>query len=110
MSEEQSKLPASFSLRLLPRGCELALPADQTVLQSAELAGWRLPSSCRNGSCRTCLSRLQSGSVQYRIEWPGVLREEQQQGWILPCIAYPHSDLVLEAPAARPLFDEDSSQ
>jgi hypothetical protein len=37
-----------------------------------------------------------TGSVWYRIEWPGLSREEQQDGCMLPCVAYPQSDLVLE--------------
>ncbi|HEY1230294.1 MAG TPA: 2Fe-2S iron-sulfur cluster-binding protein, partial [Ramlibacter sp.] len=51
--------------------------------------------SCRNGTCRTCLRQLRSGEVAYRIEWPGVLADEREAGWFLPCVAYPRSDLVL---------------
>jgi hypothetical protein len=36
------------------------------------------------------------GAVTYRIEWPGLSREEKQHGYLLPCVAYPQSDLVLE--------------
>jgi hypothetical protein len=53
-------------------------------------------SSCRNGSCRTCICRLLEGEVAYRIEWPGVLPEEKAQGFILPCVAHPQSDVVLQ--------------
>jgi hypothetical protein len=38
---------------------------------------------------------LESGSVSYRIAWPGLSVEEKKDGWILPCVAYPQSDLVL---------------
>lgn len=68
---------------------------DTTVLVAAEQAGIRLPSSCRNGTCRTCLRQLAAGAVRYRIEWPGVSREERAEGWFLPCVAYPCSDLVI---------------
>ena len=74
-----------------------AAPADRTVLASAEAAGLRWPNSCRNGTCRTCLRRLEAGEVDYRIEWPGVLPDERRDGWFLPCVAYPRSDLVLAA-------------
>jgi hypothetical protein len=33
--------------------------------------------------------------VTYRIEWPGLSGEEKQDGYMLPCVAYPQSDLVL---------------
>jgi ferredoxin len=77
--------------------------ADRPLLQSAEAAGWPLPSSCRNGTCRTCLQRLRSGQVRYRIEWPGVLAEERREGWMLACVAHPLSDLVLDDPYAQTL-------
>ena len=63
------------------------LPEQQTLLQSAERAGLAWPSSCRNGTCRTCLKPLRAGSVSYRIEWPGLLPEEKAGGWVLPCVA-----------------------
>ncbi|HZX26230.1 MAG TPA: 2Fe-2S iron-sulfur cluster-binding protein [Telluria sp.] len=69
--------------------------ADRPVLLSAEEAGVALPNSCRNGTCRTCLRQLAAGAVRYRIEWPGVSREERAEGWFLPCVAYPCSDLVI---------------
>jgi hypothetical protein len=33
--------------------------------------------------------------VDYRIAWPGLLPEEKAGGWVLPCVAYPLSDVVL---------------
>jgi ferredoxin len=71
------------------------------LLDAALLAGIRLPSSCRNGTCRTCMCRLLDGKVAYRIEWPGLTPEEKADNHILPCIAYPQSDLVIDAPAAK---------
>ena len=76
---------------------------DQPLLQAAAGAGLELPSSCRNGSCRTCMCRLVSGRVSYRIQWPGLLPEEKSDGWILLCIAYAESDLVLQR--TRPAKD-----
>lgn len=67
----------------------------QSLLHSAAAAGHVLPSSCRNGSCRTCISQLHSGQIAYRMEWPGLLAEEKAAGLFLPCVAYPLSDLVL---------------
>ena len=69
--------------------------ADRTVLASAEAAGLAWPTSCRNGTCRTCLRQLEAGEVAYRIAWPGVLPDERAAGWFLPCVAHPRSDLVL---------------
>jgi ferredoxin len=73
-----------------------AAPADAPLLSAAEAAGLAWPSSCRNGTCRTCIRRMIKGAVTYLIEWPGLSREEKQDGYMLPCVAYPQSDLVLE--------------
>lgn len=76
-------------------------PANVNLLLSARGAGLLLPASCRNGTCRVCMCKLLSGHVDYLIEWPGLLAEEKAEGWILPCVALPRSDLVIDQPAAR---------
>jgi ferredoxin len=91
-----------FMLQVLPGGWQVTALADGTLLQSLLAAGAGMPSSCRNGTCRTCLCRMTSGRVGYRIAWPGLLPEEKSDGWILPCVAYPESDVVIEAPFATP--------
>lgn len=90
-------------ITLQPGGWQATARPGQTLLQAALGAGLRLPSSCRNGTCRACLCRLLSGSVSYLIDWPGLLAEEKAEGWILPCVACATSDLVIEASAASQL-------
>ena len=75
--------------------------APATLLESAERAGIRLPSSCRNGTCRTCICMKTAGTVRYKIEWPGLSLDEKREGYILPCVAIAESDLVIAAPAAK---------
>jgi ferredoxin len=76
----------------------LKFPADaaQTILQSCERAQIYPLSSCRNGTCRTCISTLISGEIRYNIDWPGLSAEEKQAGLMLPCCAHPLSDLVMK--------------
>jgi ferredoxin len=88
-----------FHARIEPQGQVFDAPSDRPLLLAAADAGIDMPSSCRNGTCRTCISRLLRGAVSYRIEWPGLLAEEKQQGFILPCVAYPAGDMVLEQAA-----------
>lgn len=85
-----------FRARTGPAGPTFDAPASQPLLQSALEAGIPLVSSCRNGTCRTCLCRLVSGRVVYRIEWPGLSAEEKSEGFILPCVAYPAADVVMD--------------
>ncbi len=86
---------AAHQVRLSPAGPPLAARSDRPLLQSALDAGIEMLSACRNGTCRVCIRQLLSGRVSYRIEWPGLSAEEKAQGYILPCVAHPESDLVL---------------
>jgi ferredoxin len=102
MSLPDKMLPpvANFSVVVEPGGWTFDAQHSRPLLESAVLADIRLPSSCRNGTCRTCMCRLVSGRVMYRIEWPGLSAEEKQDGFILPCVAYPESDVVIDVPGA----------
>jgi ferredoxin len=84
-----------------PAGWTAPAPADTTILHAAEQAGIDLPSSCRNGTCRTCICKLESGSVRYLVEWPGLSIEEKREGYILPCVAVPVGDVTVEQRLAR---------
>ena len=91
---------ATFTVTLLsnikPESQQFVANPDQTILQSAERAQIYPQSSCRNGTCRTCISTLISGEIRYNIDWPGLSAEEKQAGLILPCCAQPLSDLVMK--------------
>ena len=84
-----------------PDGASFEAPSDLPLLLAAEqsgVPGLQFASSCRNGTCRTCICRLISGQVSYRIEWPGLSFDEKKEGYILPCVAYPASDVVIQSP------------
>lgn len=96
-------LPHAFTATVTPTGYTFTVGAEQTLLQAAELASggavdFQIDSSCRNGTCRTCICQLVEGKVAYRIEWPGLSQDEKLAGYILPCVAYPKSDVVLLLP------------
>jgi len=91
----------NFAIQFVPSGLACASDGATSILVSAEAAGIDLPSSCRNGTCRTCLCRLRSGSVRYLVEWPGLSLDEKKDGDILTCVAVPLSDLLIDAPYAR---------
>jgi ferredoxin len=91
-------------VRVEPLGQSFESPDSLTILEAAGFANLRLPRSCRNGTCRTCICRLISGSVSYTIEWPGLSKEEKAEGLILPCVAVAQSDLVLDVPEASQII------
>jgi ferredoxin len=89
-----------MKITLAGQGWRFDAGASDTVLEAAERAGVRLPSSCRNGTCRTCICQSSSGTVRYKIDWPGLSPDEKREGYILPCVAVATSDLTIAAPAA----------
>jgi len=91
----------SHTIALLPGGLAFEADAGTSILHAAEAAGIGLPSSCRNGTCRTCICRVRSGDAVHLIEWPGLSFDEKREGWILPCVAVARSALEIEAPLAR---------
>jgi ferredoxin len=85
-----------FTVRIEPAQLQYDVEGDLTLLEAADMSRVQLPSSCRNGTCRTCMCRLLSGEVAYSIDWPGLSAEEKAVGYVLPCVARPTSNLVLE--------------
>ncbi len=90
-------------VRVGPLGHTFEAPDSLTILEAGGFVNLRLPRSCRNGTCRTCICKMTAGHVRYTIEWPGLSREEKLEGYILPCVAIAESDVVIEAPDAAEL-------
>ena len=98
--EKAMSQPSKPLIQLQPSGLQFEQVPGLSILQSGLAKSIRLPNSCRNGTCRTCMCKLFTGEIHYQIEWPGLTREEKAEGWILPCVAEARSDLVLEVPDA----------
>lgn len=88
---------------------------DSSLLELMDSLALPVRRACRNGSCGICRCRLEAGQISYQQRAPFGLREEHiNQGFILPCIAYPISDVTLStfmldaaqasAHGAEPLF------
>jgi ferredoxin len=87
--------PVIFIGSVDPDGQQFDAWGHQALLTSMDQGGIDWPSSCRNGTCRTCFSKLTQGEVRYEIEWPGLSAEEKEDGYVLPCVAYPCSNISL---------------
>jgi ferredoxin len=79
-----------------PNGPAFDAWPTQPLLISLEQGGIDWPSSCRNGTCRTCMAQLVHGQVRYEIDWPGLSAQEKEQGCVLPCVAFACSDIILQ--------------
>jgi ferredoxin-NADP reductase len=57
----------------------------QTLLEAAEEHGITIPSSCRQGQCGTCKTRLLAGNVRMDAE-EGLDPDSKAQGFVLACV------------------------
>lgn len=71
------------------------VPEGQSVLTALEAQGQSMVSSCRAGVCQTCKKKAASGQVPEAAQ-KGLKPTEQALHYFLPCICYPHEDLMME--------------
>ena len=86
---------ATHSIQLQKMGQSFSCRSDQTILQAATAAGFRLPSSCSSGICGTCKTKKISGQVEMKHAG-GIRPREIDQGWMLPCCSKPLGDVALD--------------
>ena len=67
----------------------------ENLLELAEEKGVEIETDCEAGVCGTCKVRLISGKVDMEVE-DGLEEEDIAANMILPCVAVPLTDIVLE--------------
>jgi len=98
VSGEKASVTTSgpLEIRLARSGVTYHMSSRETVLASSEQNGVLIPSGCRQGNCGTCATKLLRGNVQMDNE-EALTVELRAQGFILPCVSRPLSDLTLDA-------------
>jgi len=70
--------------------------SGQTLLEAAEEHGVGIPSSCRQGQCGTCKTKLLTGNVRMDTE-EGLDAYWKTQGFVLTCVGHADGPVKLDA-------------
>ncbi|MGF6441330.1 ferredoxin-NADP reductase [Paraburkholderia youngii] len=84
-----------YTVQLARSGRTFTMDGSQTVLVAARKAGVPLPSSCSQGICGTCKTKVLDGSVDMKHNG-GIRPREIDKGMRLMCCSRPTSDLILD--------------
>ena len=87
---------SAFEVELRQSGVTVSVAADQSILEAIRSVGPNVPSSCQEGYCGTCETRVLSGQPEHR----GTLmspEEHDEEGTMLLCVGRSRSStLVLD--------------
>ena len=101
-SAPKSALPVSVAaetdvvVEFARSGKTYAVRSGQTLLQVAEEHGVGIPSSCRQGQCGTCKTKLLGGRVRMDAE-EGLDPDSRAQGFVLTCVGHADGAVKLDA-------------
>jgi ferredoxin-NADP reductase len=77
-------------------GTTCTVRGGQTLLEAAEEHGVSIPSSCRQGQCGTCKTKLLGGNVRMDAE-DGLDPDSRAQGFVLLCVGHADGAVKLDA-------------
>jgi ferredoxin-NADP reductase len=87
-------LDAKIEFNRSGRSCGFS--TNRTLLEAAEMNGVSIPSSCRQGQCGTCATRLLDGDANMDCE-DGLDPALKAQGYVLACVARAKGNVRIDA-------------
>jgi len=90
----KSEDDASFQVKLASSGRIIGVPKDKTVVQALAAAGVEIATSCEQGVCGTCMTRVLEGEPDHRDTY--LTPEEQMANdQFTPCCSRSNSPLLV---------------
>jgi vanillate O-demethylase ferredoxin subunit len=85
---------SSFEVKIASSGKIIPVPADRSVVQALAEAGIEIITSCGEGVCGTCLTRVLEGTPEH---WDSYLTPEEQaaNNQFTPCCSRSESALLV---------------
>ncbi len=84
----------AFEVRLAHSGKTMTVGAGETVIDALRGCGIDWPTSCEQGVCGTCLTKVLQGEAQHHDNY--LTEEERAEGCFLPCVSRARGLLVLD--------------
>lgn len=85
----------TYTVEFVDEGVTLDIPENKPILEAAEEAGLDLPYQCRMGVCGVCSGMCEDGGDVDQIEGMFLSESEKEEGYVLTCVAKPHSDMKI---------------
>lgn len=91
--------PVTYAITITNTSESYRCATTQNLLAGMEaLARKGIPVGCRGGACGVCKVRVESGRVHTEKMSRGCISaEEERQGYVLACRAYPQGDVTVRA-------------
>ncbi|MDJ0600606.1 MAG: FAD-binding oxidoreductase [Crocosphaera sp.] len=86
----------SYPVVFAKSGKEVLCNQQISLLELAEEEMIDIDSSCRSGGCGSCKVKKLEGEIRYEGEADGLDPNDEKEGYILTCIAYPQSKVVID--------------
>lgn len=95
-AKAEAAVAGGFTVELARSGLTLAVPAGKSILDMVLAAGIAVPTSCREGICGSCETRILEGEADHRDALLSAEEQAQHKSMMICCSGSRSSRLVLD--------------